>query len=455
MKKNSSQLILILVLFTMGSFINVFAATAGTAGAPFLKIPIGAKPVSMGESCTATGNNIYGMYFNPANLAIMKNKEVAASHIIWIEDTAYDSFSFGYPVKNFGTVALGYNIFSYGTLYRTFDSPDIKGTFTASDTLAVLSYAKNLSSKFAFGINLKQVSQNYDTYSNSNFLMDIGILGISSWLPETMPIGISINNIGSGFKVDKSRTDSDAAPMEFKIGTGMLFMTGKLKLSTDLSSISDSKPALGFGAEYGIMNNIIQIRGGYKYKFGGNDLGMTSGLRFGFGVNLYDTALDYAFAPQGDLGVTHRVSVTYAFGTDIIGQKVGIISLDTNQMGETGEEIVRVRKEIVYFAPTDDITGEEHMIVIKKAASIYEANPEFTVKVEGHNDIRENTKTSRSRTENVKKALMSFGVPENKIYIKWYGASKPVSTAISKEGLAHNRRVEIIIWGRETVNPEQ
>jgi outer membrane protein OmpA-like peptidoglycan-associated protein len=283
-------------------------------------------------------------------------------------------------------------------------------------------------------------------------LLDVGFLGNLPFLPESMPLGISIQNIGSGFKVNKDRSDSDVAPTELKIGTGFELMTGKMRLSTDISQIVDSKLAIGIGLEYGIMNNIVQLRGGYKYKIGGMDLGTMAGLRLGFGVVFYDTNIDYAFAPQGDLGITHRVSLGYKFGADImIGQKAGVINLESKEIAEAGEEVVRVRKEIMYFSPTDDTITDEHKVIFGKIQSLCKENPDFSIKIEGHNDIRETNKVSRTRTENVKKALVALGIKEDKITIKWYGSSKPVSTAITSEGLAHNRRVEIILWGKESI----
>ena len=57
----------------------------------------------------------------------------------------------------------------------------------------------------------------------------------------------------------------------------------------------------------------LQLRTGYLYKFGGNDLGAMSGLRAGFGLTLRRFQIDYALVPYGALGLTNRFSLIASF----------------------------------------------------------------------------------------------------------------------------------------------
>ncbi|MYB63786.1 hypothetical protein F4X73_03765 [Candidatus Poribacteria bacterium] len=59
--------------------------------------------------------------------------------------------------------------------------------------------------------------------------------------------------------------------------------------------------------------NILQLRSGYIYKLGGNDLGAMSGLRAGFGLTLRRFQIDYALVPYGTLGLTNRFSLIASF----------------------------------------------------------------------------------------------------------------------------------------------
>ena len=67
----------------------------------------------------------------------------------------------------------------------------------------------------------------------------------------------------------------------------------------------DDTPSLSVGGEYAIMG-VFALRTGYKT---GSDLGAAAGLRAGCGFILPRIGLDYAFAPYGELGDSHRVSL--------------------------------------------------------------------------------------------------------------------------------------------------
>lgn len=151
------------------------------------------------------------------------------------------------------------------------------------------------------------------------------------------------------------------------------------------------------------------------------------------------------------IGTNLLTNNDYTLNRELISRITEEVSKLHKEIGETGEEVVRVRKEILYFTPTEDTISDEHKVILGKVLSICKENPDFSIKIEGHNDIRESNKIARTRTENVKKALIASGIKEEKITIKWYGSSKPISTAITAEGLARNRRVELILWGKESI----
>ncbi|MEK7745767.1 MAG: hypothetical protein AAB576_03810, partial [Elusimicrobiota bacterium] len=65
---------------------------------------------------------------------------------------------------------------------------------------------------------------------------------------------------------------------------------------------------VGFGAE-AVIARALPVRLGFNTR---NDaeLGITAGV----GWRFRDFMLDYAFVPYGDLGISHRISVTWQFG---------------------------------------------------------------------------------------------------------------------------------------------
>lgn len=74
-------------------------------------------------------------------------------------------------------------------------------------------------------------------------------------------------------------------------------------------------------------------------------------------------------------------------------------------------------------------------------------NPQIRVEIGGHTDPsgtdKANLKISEKRAQSAKKYLMDkFGIAENRLVIKGYGATKPIADNKTQEGRAKNRRVE-------------
>ena len=101
-------------------------------------------------------------------------------------------------------------------------------------------------------------------------------------------------------------------PVTTRLGAAYRLWNETLVLTTDIIRPTDNDIAIGLGAGYTI-GNILQLRTGYKYQIGGNDLGAISGLTGGFGLTLLRFQVDYALVPFGVLGLTHRFSLVANF----------------------------------------------------------------------------------------------------------------------------------------------
>jgi outer membrane protein OmpA-like peptidoglycan-associated protein len=85
---------------------------------------------------------------------------------------------------------------------------------------------------------------------------------------------------------------------------------------------------------------------------------------------------------------------------------------------------------------------------IRELADSLKANPDMNLLIEGHTDNTGlhdyNMKLSIDRANTVKKVLLSQGVSENRIQVKGYGDTKPISDNMTETGKAKNRRVVCI-----------
>src|SRR5256885_8811470 len=60
-------------------------ASAGTEGAAFLDIPVGAEPAAMGGAYTALANDAYAATLNPGGLGFLDSPQVAGQHFAFLE----------------------------------------------------------------------------------------------------------------------------------------------------------------------------------------------------------------------------------------------------------------------------------------------------------------------------------------------------------------------------------
>jgi hypothetical protein len=67
------------------------------------------------------------------------------------------------------------------------------------------------------------------------------------------------------------------------------------------------------GAE-DLIRKFLALRVGYQANLAETQIEGLTGLTAGLGVIYEGFGLDYAFLPYGDLGSTHRISLSYKFG---------------------------------------------------------------------------------------------------------------------------------------------
>lgn len=305
---------------------------AGTTSAAFLKIGVGARAVAMGEAYVAVADDVDAIYWNPAGLIQLKKHEITTMHNEWFQNIRYEYVGYVYPFGTGRTAGI-----SLGLLYmsdiekRTWlgETPETQpqsyeSLFGASDFAGTLSYSQWLSYRLMGGINAKFIYEKIDVYNAYDVAFDIGLLyktGI-----DTLNLGLNIQNLGPKIKF---RERGFFLPINAKLGASYKITDWDLLLALDLNQSIDNYLKIHTGAEYWFMD-MVAVRGGYRYKWYGNDLGVLSGLTAGIGLkisNIFNSAgihfdavdlqLDYAFVPYGDLGLTHRISLTGKFGIPV------------------------------------------------------------------------------------------------------------------------------------------
>ncbi|HKJ69214.1 MAG TPA: UPF0164 family protein, partial [bacterium] len=99
--------LLVIVLLSILTFQPSQTSAQSEAGGIFLLIPPGARAGGMGEAHVAVANDAYASYWNPAGLAFLEGRELAAMHVNWlpglVDDIYYEFAAYRQHVPSLGT----------------------------------------------------------------------------------------------------------------------------------------------------------------------------------------------------------------------------------------------------------------------------------------------------------------------------------------------------------------
>ena len=280
---------------------------AGTRAMTFLKIGVGAEAMSMGESQVAATDDLYASYWNPAGLARLQQPQLALMHNEWFAGINHEFVGFALPLKGVGTLGASASFLSFGELQGRDRDGNETTIFRPYDVALILSYARGFGSSLAFGVNAKFLREQIADESGTGIAFDLG--GLYNFPETPLSLGFNAQHVGPRVKFVE---EAFGLPFTFRLGAAYRLWNDAFILTTDIIRPSDNDVAIGVGAGYTI-GNILQLRTGYKYKIGGNDLGAISGLTGGFGLTLLRFQIDYALVPFGVLGLTHRFSLVANF----------------------------------------------------------------------------------------------------------------------------------------------
>ncbi len=314
----------------------------GTVAAPFLEIPVGASAVGMGTAFVSIANDVTALYWNAAGIAALQQNEAAAIHTNWIAGTKFDFAGVVILVGGVGTIGVSVTSLGMDDMkVRTVEKPDGTGEyFSASDLAVGLSYARQLSDRFAIGFTAKYIQQNIWHETAYAFALDVGTT-FRTDLIGGLVIGASVSNFGTSMKMAGRDTRTFSRVDPTKLGSNeqvpynveleswdlpLLFQFGlstnavktddyRVTMAVDALHPSDNYESVNVGSEFAFQDFLF-VRGGLHSLFLNGAEGMYS---FGFGVassSLFGTTnirFDYAFRDMGRLQNIHVFSLGVRF----------------------------------------------------------------------------------------------------------------------------------------------
>jgi hypothetical protein len=291
----------------------LLAAQASWAAetASFLDIGVGARGLGMGGAYTALADDANAIYWNPAGLAQLDKREFTASHAELFESTRHDFLAYAHPTSR-GTFAAGLTYLSQGRI----DGRDSLGRQTAgygaSDAAVSAGYARKLD--FAeVGAAFKYLRSHIGSAEAQSFAVDFGVRreldGIG---PGKLALGAALRNLGPGLKYDRERND---LPLRLSLGAGYKLAGGHAVAAELVNGPRGAGTDASLGGEYQAVKNLY-MRAGYTTRTaitGGSGFDAARGLTLGLGFRNEKWSLDYAVLPSGELGRSHRFSLSTRF----------------------------------------------------------------------------------------------------------------------------------------------
>ncbi len=316
--------ILILTVFFAIIAFPAFAADihadAGTTGAAFLKIEAGSRPAGMGGAFAGLANDVNTIYWNPAGLTAVGERQFTAMQNFSIADISNQFL--GYAQRFGGKGTWGVSFLGAFTEIerrrRSTEEPD--STATVGGFATGISIAYILSPEFSVGATAKAISQQLDVEDSIGAAADVGVL--LQILDNRIGVGIAAQNLGF-------LDTGENLPMNVRGGIAYHIRTKPsvdsarppqdlFALAADVNyPIVAGFPTFHLGAEnwfYGML----ALRAGYSFSKGENP---KNGLTAGFGLRRIGEAslenvnfqFDYAFVPDQGVGNAHRVSLLLRF----------------------------------------------------------------------------------------------------------------------------------------------
>jgi len=280
-----------LILIMMSTLV-VGQSNVGTTAASFLDMGIGARSLAMGSAFTAVADDATALYWNPAGITGVTQPSTHFYYAPWFVDIDFTHGAAVVPMGRMGSIGIAITSISMEEMkVRTVSVPEGTGELFEVNNLALsTTYAKKLTDRFSFGVNLKFIQEKIWHMNANTIAADIGCLFITK--NRGIRIGMSISNFGSKMKMEGFDTERDfdideniygnndridahldtqgwPLPLIFRAGISKDVLNSKmhkLTLAGDAIHPNNNYEYVNLGMEYTFMG-IGSFRAGQSYLF--------------------------------------------------------------------------------------------------------------------------------------------------------------------------------------------
>lgn len=312
---------------------NLGGQRAGISAFQFLKIGVGGRGVSMGESFVAVANDASAIYWNPAGLVQFDENAVIAAHTEYVVDIRHSFLGVVYHVTSNDAIAASITSLYMDDMEITTETQPF-GTgrfFTFGDLAVGMTYAKKMTDQFSFGVTVRYAEEILDVLKMRSVMVDLGTyywtgLGTTRFAVVIANFGADVEPTGTIARLDGtpvSEFQKFSLPTVFKLGVAFDPITAddqKLTTSIQLNHPNDNAEHFRVGFEYS-WHNIFFARAGIKRTIGqplfAADATSAEDFALGAGIvaelSITKVNVDYAFVNFNRLGSVHRIAVAFTF----------------------------------------------------------------------------------------------------------------------------------------------
>ncbi len=337
MKNIRAWLWLVCAVCLIGS--TALSQKVGSTSMQFLKVMPVARATALGDAYSVWASGADAVFWNPSGVASIVYPEMSSTYISWIFDTQQGALSYAAPLGSLGAFGLQLQYVDFGEIDEAIwvppysdgaSFPGLTGrTFRPYSYLAGITYARNLTDRFAFGLSAKyaheslyndktitiltssEAGKQVKTWANG-FLFDFGIHFNTGY--RTIQIGAAVQNFGAD---EKYALEASPAPLLFRWGVAADLLgkdallaedqDNRIGLAFDLFQPNDYDQQEHVGIEYEYAG-ILALRAGYKFNYDYEGLTVGGGVKHSFESILF--SLDYSYGSKGVyLGNVHRISL--------------------------------------------------------------------------------------------------------------------------------------------------
>jgi hypothetical protein len=306
----------------------------GTSSGDFLKIGAGAKAVGMGEAFVAIADDPSALYWNPAGIASSDSRGIMFCHTSWLTDVNVEYLAAVVPVAELASGVAGIQVAGLTTdLEETTElAPDGTGrSFSYSDLLIGIGYARYFTDKFAIGGNFKYLREDLGSEVGGGvtnaWLADLGTMyhigfrdmtfavTITNFGPELRPSDTYTRTVDSGGFAVSQETEylGFDPPTTFKLGfASTIYESDEFRGigALEMNRPGDNAETVKLGGEV-VYRDMLAVRAGYDAN--ADELRFSAGAGVVIKRNENAAAIDYAFTDSESFGRVDRFALSVEF----------------------------------------------------------------------------------------------------------------------------------------------